>query len=58
MTIGDWITVWTAVTVGGLAVFTIMAAWVTVAGLRDVRALYAALARSHARRGRRRTRRA
>jgi hypothetical protein len=50
MTIADWITLWTWTAGAGIAAFTIMAAWVTVAGVRDIRSLYAALDRSHARR--------
>ena len=44
---GFWMFLWKAVLVLGLGVFAGMAVWVTVAGWRDIKSLFAAIERSH-----------
>lgn len=44
-----WMTIWKAVFVVGLAVFAGMAAWVTVQGFLDIRALFSAMRRKRRR---------
>jgi hypothetical protein len=39
-----WIWLWKAVFVVGVAVFAVMAVWVTIQGWRDIRSLFGTLA--------------
>jgi hypothetical protein len=42
-----WIALWKVVFVFSLGIFAVMAVWVTVAGLGDIRKLFAAIEKSH-----------
>jgi hypothetical protein len=46
-----WMTVWKVVFVAAVGVFAVMAVWVTAAGLRDIRKLFATIERSHQEQG-------
>ena len=42
-----WIVVWKVVLLFGLGIFAVMAVWVTIAGFRDIKKLFATLRKSH-----------
>ena len=45
-----WILLWKTVFIVGLAVFVVMAIWVTIQGFRDIRSLFATMRRNRRRR--------
>ncbi|MHC4201757.1 MAG: hypothetical protein ACYSU0_17355 [Planctomycetota bacterium] len=48
---GFWIFLWKAVLILGVGVFAGMAVWVTIAGWRDIRSLFAAIDKAHGENG-------
>ena len=54
MSLQAWILLWKVVLIAGLGLFSVMSAWIIVAGFKDVQALYSHLARQQ--RGRRKPR--
>ncbi len=47
MSVNAWMIVWKAVLVFAIGIFGLMAVWVTIAGLRDIRRLFTTLDDSH-----------
>ena len=48
---GFWIVLWKAVFILGLGIFAVMAVWVTIAGWRDIKSLFASIEKAHGKDG-------